>query len=235
MNTREFLKCYAWVYCLVVAFFLGTGALVRHSVEAAASLQPIGVRPVFVIDAGHGGEDGGTTGLAGTGESQVNLAIARRLNALLRLMGYDTIMTRTEDVSLHTGGDTIRSRKQSDLRRRVEIANGQPSCLFISIHQNHFPDSRYSGPQVFHTDGSENLARELQSALNRVLAPTSRRTAKLSTGVYVMQHLDHPGILVECGFLSNSDEEQKLRSADHQKQLAAVIAAVVAGSQKTGA
>ncbi len=230
MNTRDFLKSYAWVYCLVTAFFLGTGAMVRHSVEAAASFQPIGIRPVFVIDAGHGGEDGGTTGITGTGESDLNLAIAKRLNLVLRLMGYDTIMTRTMDESLHTEGTTIRSRKQSDLRRRVEIVNGQPYCTLISIHQNHFPDSRYAGPQVFYTKQAEAAAGAMQSNLNNILAPTSRRKAKLSSGIYLMEHITHPGILVECGFLSNPSEEQKLRSADHQKRLAAVIASTLASA-----
>ncbi len=228
MNTREFLIRYAWVYCMVTAFFLVMGALVRHSVETAVSLQPIGVRPVIVIDAGHGGEDGGTTGAMGTGESKLNLEISERLNALLKLMGCQTVMTRTQEVSLATEGDTIRQRKQSDLRRRVEIVNGQPSAILVSIHQNHFPDPRYSGPQVFYTTAAKDLAGAMQTALNEALAPTSRRTAKASQGVYVMEHIQHPGLLVECGFLSSPEEEQKLRTADYQKQLAAVVTAVLA-------
>ncbi len=225
MNTREFLTRYAWVYCLVVAFFLGAGALVRHSVETVSNLEPLNLGRVLVIDAGHGGEDGGTTGSLGTGESGVNLEIARRLNALCRLMGYDTLMTRTADVSLATEGDTIRRRKQSDLRNRVELVNGQPGALLVSIHQNHFPDSQYSGPQVFHTGNAKALAARLQRALNEAFG--SNRTEKPSQGVYVMEHIQRPGILVECGFLSNPNEERALRSAEHQKRLAAVIFATV--------
>ncbi len=226
MNTREFLIRYAWVYCLVTAFFLGTGALVRHSVETAANLQPIGLRPVIVIDAGHGGEDGGTTGSLGTGESGLNLDIAQRVNRLLHLMGYETVMTRESDISLHTEGSTIRQHKQSDLRRRVEIVNGQPSCILLSIHQNHFTDPKYSGPQVFYTSTGEALAKELQETLNGAFS--CRRSAKKSKGVYVMEHITQPGVLVECGFLSNPAEEQKLRTPEYQKQLASVLAAALA-------
>ncbi len=228
MNTREFLARYAWVYCLVVALFLGAGALVRHSVETVAFLQPLHLGRVIVIDAGHGGEDGGTTGALGTGESGINLAIAKRLDALLQLMGYDTIMTRREDVSLAASGETIRSRKQADLRQRVELVNGQPGALLVSIHQNYFPDPQYSGPQVFYAGEAAPLAAQLQAQLNAAF--DCKRAEKKSTGVYVMEHIEHPGILVECGFLSNPAEEQKLRTPEHQKRLACVILASVAVS-----
>ena len=150
METKEFLKRYAWVYLYVAAFFLGCAGLLRHTVESVGNIQPFSAYPVVVIDAGHGAPDGGSTGITGTREEAVNLAIARRLEALLGLMGYDTIMTRTSSDCIATEGDTIRQRKQSDLRNRVTMINEQPSAVVVSIHQNHFPDSRYYGPQVFY-------------------------------------------------------------------------------------
>lgn len=225
MDTRQFLRRYAYVYLYAAAFFLACAAFVRHSVEVSGVLDPFPAHPVVVIDAGHGGLDGGTTGVAGTAEDQVNLAVSRRLNALLLLCGCDTVMTRTTADGLSTGGGTIRQQKQSDLRNRVELVNGLPSAILVSIHQNHFPDSRYSGPQVFWSSGGEELARTAQTALNAALG--GRRTDKQASGVYLMEHITHPGILVECGFLSNPAEEQKLVSAQYQKQLAAVLTAAV--------
>lgn len=228
MNTREFLRRYAWVYCYVAAFFLICAAVLRHSVEVSGPMEPFPGRPVIIIDAGHGGPDGGTTGISGIKEDQVNLSIAKRLNAFLNLLGFETVMTRSGGSDLSTEGDTIRARKQSDLKNRVELVNGFASAVLVSIHQNHFPDSRYSGPQVFYTRAGERLAGDLQSKLNAAAAPQSRRTAKPSVGVYLMEHCIHPAVLVECGFLSNGAEEQRLASAEHQKMLAAVIAASLA-------
>lgn len=226
MDTRKFLKRYAYVYLYVVAFFLGCAGLLLHSVETAGEMAPFASHPVIVIDAGHGGMDGGTTGISGTKEDAVNLAIAKRLNAVLSLFGYETAMTRTGESDLSTKGETIRARKQSDLRNRVSQINTLPSAVMVSIHQNHYPDSQYHGPQVFHTTDAAELAGAMQTALNAVL--DSGRTEKAASGVYLMEHISHPGILVECGFLSNPAEEQQLSTPEYQRALAAVMAAVLA-------
>ena len=228
MKTREFLRRYAYVYLYVAAFFLGLAALGRQSVETVSGLAPISGSSVLVIDAGHGGEDGGTTGAAGTAEDEVNLSIAKRLEAMLTLMGYQTRMTRTDSGSLATEGETIRARKQSDLRNRVALANKYQNSILVSIHQNHFPDPKYDGAQVFFTDSAESLANAMQASLTTTLSPQSRRTAKKASGIYLMEHITCPGLLIECGFLSNPAEEQKLLSAQYQKHLAAVIATVLA-------
>ena len=228
MKTREFLRRYAYVYLYVAAFFLGLAALGRQSVETVSGLAPISGSSVLVIDAGHGGEDGGTTGAAGTAEDEVNLSIAKRLEAMLTLMGYQTRMTRTDSGSLATEGETIRARKQSDLRNRVALANKYQNSILVSIHQNHFPDPKYDGAQVFFTDSAESLANAMQASLTTALAPQSRRTAKEASGIYLMEHITCPGLLIECGFLSNPAEEQKLLSAQYQKHLAAVMATVLA-------
>lgn len=228
MDTGQFLRRYFYVYLYVVAFFLGCGAMVLRSVEVVGGAETFASHPVIVIDAGHGGIDGGATGVSGAGEKGINLAVSERLEAILGLMGFDTVMTRTTDDSLATEGDTVRQQKQSDLRNRVEIVNSQASAILVSIHQNHYSDGRYSGPQVFYSPGAESMAAKLQEALNQALSPASRRTAKEASGIYVMEQIAHPGVLVECGFLSNAAEEQKLLDAEHQKKLACIIAAVVA-------
>lgn len=225
MDTRQFLRRYAYIYLYAAAFFLAFAAFFRHSVEVSGALDPFPAHPVIVIDAGHGGLDGGTTGVAGTAEDEVNLSISRRLWTLLELCGCESTMTRTTSDSLATEGDTIRRQKQSDLRNRTALVNALPSAILVSIHQNHFPDSRYAGPQVFWSPGGEELARSVQSALNAAL--NGKRNVKQASGVYLMEHITHPGILVECGFLSNPTEEQKLASAEYQKRLATILAAVL--------
>ena len=234
MNTREFLGRYAYIYLYVAAFFLGCAGLMRQAVETAGELAPFSAHPVILIDAGHGGPDGGTTGAAGTAEDQVNLDVARRLQAMLALLGCEAAMTRTGPESVATEGETIRARKQSDLRNRVNMVNAYPSAVLVSIHQNHFPDPKYSGPQVFHTQNAAALAKAMQTALTAALAPGSRREPKTASGIYLMEHIDHPGILVECGFLSNPEEERKLNTPEHQKKIAAILAAVLADHVRSG-
>lgn len=228
MDTRQFLRRYFYVYLYVVAFFLGCAGLLLRTVETAGEMAPFDSHPVIVIDPGHGGMDGGTTGVSGVKEDALNLAISKRLNAVLTLFGYETAMTRTTSDDCSTEGETIRARKQSDLRNRAEQINAFPSAILVSIHQNHFPDPQYSGPQVFHTPNASELATALQSALNSALAPASRRCPKTASGVYLLEHISCPGLLVECGFLSNPAEEQRLADPVYQTRLASILACVLA-------
>ena len=184
----------------------------------------------IIVDPGHGGMDGGATSCTGKLESSFNLEIAMRLRDLCHLLGYQTRMTRTTDMSTYTHGETIAAQKLSDLRERVRIANASPNAILVSIHQNIFSDSKYSGAQVFYgtSDGSKLLAESLQSAFVTSLNPGSKRMAKEADGIYLMEQIQVPGVLVECGFLSNPAEEAKLRTAEYQKKLCCVIAASVA-------
>lgn len=182
-----------------------------------------------IIDAGHGGVDGGATSCSGVLESSINLEIALRLNDLLHLLGINTQMIRTTDISVYTEGHSIAAKKVSDLKNRVRIINETENGILISIHQNHFSDSRYSGAQVFYpnTAGSETLARNLQSLMIQSLNNGSRRQAKKADGIYLMQNIRCPGILIECGFLSHPGEEHNLRNGTYQKKLCSVIASAV--------
>lgn len=225
MTTREFLRKYAYVYCYVVSFFLLTAAFFRQSVETVSSEQALesGVR--IVIDAGHGGIDGGTTSVTGVLEKELNLQIAQRLEKLLLLLGQTPEMTRTTPDSVATEGKTIREQKRSDLRNRLEQINRSPNTILVSIHQNHYPDSRYTGPQIFYAadEQSRAFAQRLQQSFNDAL--NTRRECKKSDGVYLMNNLQCPGVLVECGFLSSYEEEVLLRTPEHQKKLCCILAA----------
>lgn len=225
LTTREFLRKYAYIYCYVVSFFLLTAAFFRQSVETVSSEQALenGVR--IVIDAGHGGIDGGTTSVTGVLEKELNLQIAKRLEKLLLLLGQRPEMTRTTEDSVSTEGNTIREQKRSDLRNRLDLINRSPNTILVSIHQNHYPDSRYTGPQVFHAadEQSRGFAQSLQQRFNDALG--TRRECKKSDGVYLMSNLRCPGVLVECGFLSSYEEEGKLRTPEHQKKLCCILAA----------
>ena len=214
----------ATVFCVLMAVNLGNRAVTVFSENRKPDR---GV--CIVIDPGHGGEDGGAVSITGQPESRYNLEIALRLNDLLNLLGRDTKLIRSSDISVYTSGESLSQKKISDLKQRVRMVGETENPLLLSIHQNHFSDSRYSGPQVFYaaTEGSDGLARYLQDALVSSLAPDSSRKAKKSSGVYLMQHIQCPGVLIECGFLSNPGEEARLRDPEYQKRLAGVIAASV--------
>lgn len=220
------------IYCLTVMAVCTVFLFVciqGSRVVSVVSLQNIRqAQHRIVIDAGHGGVDGGATSCTGKLESAYNLEIALRLRDLFHLLGYPTRMIRTTDTSVYIKGQTIAAQKMSDLKERVRIVNESEQNILISIHQNLFSDSRYSGAQVFYsnTPGSREFAETMQSALVHTLNPGSNRKAKQAKGIYLMEHIQNTGILVECGFLSNPEEEHKLNNPEYQKKLCCVVASV---------
>ena len=194
-------------------------------------MEPAAVRrtALLVLDAGHGGEDGGAVSLTGVPESQINLAIVLKLRDVLGLYGVDPILLREEDVSLHDeDAETLREKKRSDLKNRVAAIEGAEGGALISIHQNTYPSGRYHGAHVFYapTEGSRALAEHVQSSIRTALQPGNGRAVKqIPSTVYIMNHITCPAILIECGFLTNPEEEALLRDEDYQRRLAAVIAA----------
>lgn len=235
MKTGDYLKKHAYYYLYAIAIVFALTFGVNYAATEVGLLQQQRSHPVVVIDPGHGGMDGGTTSVNGVLESSLNLEIALQLNDLMRLLGYDTVMTRSEDVSLETEGDTVRAQKTSDLKNRVKLVNQQENAILLSIHQNHYTESKYSGPQIFYAANSESqaLAEQMQTQLNATLAPQSNRACKKADGVYLMEQINTPGILIECGFLSNPTEETKLQQPEYQKKLSSVIAATTANYIET--
>ena len=183
----------------------------------------------LVLDAGHGGEDGGAVSITGFPESRINLSIVLSLRDVLGLYGVDPILLREEDISLHTGdANTLREKKRSDLKNRTAAIEAVEGGTLISIHQNTYPGSRYHGTHVFYapTDGSQALADHVQNSIKTALQPDNERAVKqIPDTVYIMNHITCPGILIECGFLTNPAEEAMLRDPDYQRKLSAVIAA----------
>lgn len=213
-------------YILVVSLFLTATYWGSRATSVIAQKIPMDRNHTVIIDAGHGGVDGGATSCSGKLESAFNLEIALRLNDLMHLLGLHTKMIRTSDISVYTQGETIAAKKVSDLKERVRIVSETENGLLVSIHQNTFPDGKYSGAQVFYAPKGEGklLAEQLQNTFCNTLNPGSNRRCKRADGVYLMEHIEKTGILVECGFLSNVQEEAKLRSAAYQKKLCCVIA-----------
>lgn len=221
---------WVWIYSITALVMIAALLCGEAAVETIAGISS-SERRCFVLDAGHGGEDGGATSCTGVLESGINLEITWKLRDLLHLLGWNTRMIRTSDTSVYTKGETIAQKKISDLKERVKLVNSTPNALLVSIHQNNFTDSRYSGAQVFYapTEGSQALAKHLQQLLVSALNPGSKRKCKPCEGVYLMQNITCPGILIECGFLSNPAEEARLRDPDYQRKLCCVIACAICG------
>lgn len=224
---RHMLKIWILsVLVLIVTFLFGLGT--NRIITVMQENTPIRNRKIVVIDAGHGGEDGGASSATGVLESTVNLQMAKRLNDICHLIGIETVMIRDTDTSVYTTGKTLAQKKVSDLKNRVERINSLENQILISIHQNYYTDNRYTGAQVFYSpaEGSRQLAEFLQEELIRTVNTQNNRNVKAADGIYLMQNIQCPGVLVECGFLSNPAEAAKLTQPDYQKQLCCVIASV---------
>ncbi len=179
-----------------------------------------------IIDAGHGGFDGGAVGVSGVLEKDINLSIARQLCSLFEFSGYEAVMTRTDD-SLLCDEDLQTGKKISDLKNRVKIAEEYDNPLFISIHQNKFPLEKYKGLQVWYSKNSDESGTLAEIIQNRTVTylqnNNNRKVKQAGRNIFVLHKLQCPAVLVECGFLSNSNEEKLLCDKDYQKKIAFVI------------
>ena len=175
---------------------------------------------VILIDPGHGGIDGGAQSKTGSIEKDINLQIALKLRDKLEESGYKVYMTRDEDEGLYQKGNTVKEKKREDLNRRVEMKKETECDIFVSIHQNMFPQSKCYGAQVWYAsnDNSYNLATIVQDSIKESVKDNNKRVAKPAAEAYLILRDKYEGasILVECGFLSNPDEEVKLKSDEHQ-------------------
>lgn len=182
-----------------------------------------------IIDAGHGGIDGGTSADDGTVEKTINLQIAHKLNNILQSMGIETVMTRTEDVSIHDeSAKTIRQQKVSDLKNRLNIINNTDDSIYVSIHQNHYSSPKYKGSQIFYSKNnplSKTLAESIRLPVVSYLQPDNTREIKQSgSEIYLLNNANTPAVMVECGFLSNKDDTINLKDENYQQELAFIIA-----------
>lgn len=212
---------------LTAGVVLSASLAIRGAILAAhnPSIQP---GNTIIIDAGHGGVDPGAIGVNGVDEKEINLQIALCLRDILTANGYEVVMIRDEDVSIHDPKYTkISQIKTSDLKKRLKIIEKYPDALAVSIHQNHFQKEQYHGAQMFYgrvNPESKALAQSIQNAFRQNLQPDNERQIKKSTSdVYIVNNAKNPIVLVECGFLSNWEECEKLCDEEYQRQAAFTI------------
>ena len=204
-----------------MAFFGKTEGVFRQTSANPSS-------PVIILDAGHGGFDGGAVAKDGTVEKDINLKICLKLASLLKSSGYNVILTREADVSTDdVETDKIPSRKKSDLRNRLKLMKDFPNSVFISIHLNKFTTAAASGAQIFYSEKEEEskiLAEDIRKSIVSMLQKDNTRVNKKSTSsTYILHNATVPAVLVECGFLSNSEELKKLKNSEYQNQMAFTI------------
>ena len=215
------------------AWLLG-GAFATVGDESSPTVAEEEATPIrtVVIDAGHGGEDGGAQSAAGLFEKDANLAVAMALRELLEANGIPTVMTRTEDKLLYDRGVDFKGRKKVlDLAARRIIAEQTESCLFISIHMNAFPQTQYRGMQVWYGAGSplsQEVAGSAQALCASWQADNHRKIKAAGSNIYLLDKLECPAILVECGFLSNPDEAAHLSDDAYRYDVAFSIFAAIA-------
>ena len=180
-----------------------------------------------IIDAGHGLPDGGAVGMNGTIESTLNIKIAKLVQKDLEKKGYTVIMTRDGEETIAEGDMPIGKLKKADMNKRLDIMRDSDADMFVSIHMNKFTDSRYCGAQVIYSGNypeSKILAEILQKSLHTLSDNKSKRThAKAPKGIFLLKNAPIPAVIVECGFLSNFDEEKLLNTEKYQKELAKAI------------
>lgn len=221
------------VYLIVLALILLSAVIVMISsfsniaaeTSAAAGTAVI---PDIVIDAGHGGEDGGAEA-DDVLEKDINLCISADLADLLRLSGCHVTQVRSTDTAIYSDeAETLREKKKSDLQNRVALFNADARNIVVSIHQNKFENSRYSGTQLFYSGnhaGSRQLAENIRTAVVMLLQPDNTRELKQAgSDIYILDQTVVPAVIVECGFLSNDAERALLIDPDYQKRMSYAIA-----------
>lgn len=206
----------------VYATYLAVGnTLLNRSVSASAEVS----MPLVIIDPGHGGEDGGALSATGIVEKDINLAISGCAEKIFSFFGFDTLMTRDKDELIYSSDCTnIREKKVSDIHNRMKIIEENPNSVFLSVHQNHYEGERFKGAQVFYSRNNEKspvLAQCIQETIKSDLQEDNERKIKpTGTEIYLLYHAKVPCVMVECGFLSNREEAEKLNDGEYQKQMA---------------
>ena len=222
INGRRMVKTVKIIALLLVlsTLFMLTLDFLKKDVTAQASAE---TGRVIVIDAGHGGEDSGAIGVNGAYEKDINLQIATEIGEELKSRGYTVVYTRTEDKMLYLPKENIKGmRKISDLKNRCKLTEKYDDCILVSIHMNSYGASKYSGLQVYFKNGddeSKQLATKIQGTVRSELQPENKRQIKSGDSLYLLENASATAVLIECGFLSNEAECEKLSQKEYQKQL----------------
>ena len=211
--------------CILVGIF--TFILQKAQTDGMETIETVTL-PVsgktIIVDAGHGVPDEGAESSAGTTEAQTNLKIALKLQNLLEQSGCTVILTRSDENAIYDiDSKTLKQKKISDIHNRVKIGNESSADIFVSIHLNKIPQQQYYGWQCFYREGNEQgkkLAVSIQENLNTAIPKENNRVAHTIDNVYIIKHVEIPTTIVECGFLSNPEEEKRLLEDGYQNRLA---------------
>ena len=229
MNTvkkRAIASTITIIACLFLAISFKHIAVNNYIVVSAIPVES----KLIIIDAGHGGIDGGAVGYNGVIEKDINISIAKKLETMLVSCGFEVIMTREDDGMVGESlpeTASIREKKVNDIKTRVSIINSHPNAIVLSIHQNLFSESKYNGAQMFYSTknaDSKVIAKLLQNRFSTMLQTDNTRVIKpVSDDIYLMNHIENAAVLVECGFISNALEAQNLSDDTYQNKIAFVI------------
>lgn len=223
IKKRSFIKSLGILLLSITIFNFG---IIGYNTAYAEE----GEKKVILIDPGHGGIDGGAVSKKGTLEKDITLLISQKLKGELEKNGYKVYMTREEDKGLHGDTGTVRNKKNEDLTNRCKKKKETNCDMFLSIHLNMFPQSKYYGAQVWHANDEESkkLGAILQNTLVEELDPKNNRKEKVGLEYKILKDGHKaPSAIIECGFLSNPEEEEKLKTEDYQKELAEAITKAV--------
>lgn len=237
LTSVKFISSFALfsiVFSVMVVFIGGLGTVYKNSGAIETNVSSNGdtcEKIKIMIDPGHGGEDGGASSSDGYLEKEANLAVSKKLEKLFVLFGYDIYMTREDDRQIYDMYNELEDytgkKKVYDLKNRLRYTKETECDYFISIHMNKFSEEKYSGLQVYYSpenDGSMKFAEAIQRYSKMYLDKNNdRKIKKAGSNIYVMKKITIPAVLVECGFLSNTEEAKLLQTEDYQKKIAATI------------
>lgn len=222
-----FFKTKIMIFLAIVVSLalLSTAALKGYGYYDGTLSAANGIRSVVILDAGHGGFDGGAVASDGTVEKDINLKVALTVSELLKIGGFDVIMTRTTDSGTEDDSSlVIQKRKVSDMKNRLKIMEKYPDAVFVSIHLNKFTASSANGAQVFYSKNNPQsyfLGDAIQNSIVSILQPDNKRVIKQGTqSTYLLYNAEIPAVIVECGFLSNPKELILLKQSEYQKKMA---------------
>lgn len=214
--------CMIFVSLFAFSFKVANNNIMMREITTETVALPV-TNKVIVVDAGHGTPDEGAESNNGVTEAEINLKIALKLQNLLEQSGAEVVLTRSDANAIYNiDSKTLRQKKNSDIHNRVKIGNESSADIFVSIHLNKIPQSQYWGWQCFYNQNEKSkvLAESLQNNLNEAIQKENKRIAMKLDTVYIMKHVEIPISIVECGFLSNEEEEKKLQEDDYQDRLA---------------
>ena len=223
-NQKRIITIFLMVFVSLFAFSfkIANNNMLNKEITTETVALPVTNR-VIVIDAGHGTPDEGAESNNGVTEAEINLRIALKLQNLLEQSGAKVILTRSNETAIYDiDKKTLREKKVSDIHNRVKIGNETSADIFVSIHLNKIPQNQYWGWQCFYNQNEKSkiLAENLQNNLNEAIQKENKRIAMKLDTVYIMKNVEIPISIVECGFLSNEEEEKRLQEDDYQNRLA---------------